>query len=219
MFKCNFEIWGSEYSFSANTVNELYENVYGEIYTMYHWGCVVDVTLEGNTLHIIVEDEDNRENIVSSIICEGVAGVTADGEAVYYHPMASHSHRPELDGEVLGKIAINGGSFCRSTVNLHRIIGVDHLVETGEDDEIVYFCRGNREYYSRMVVGRKAEPTTKVTVIVARCTVDDGHDWDGKFVLVTLFEGDPGMPENSNSPEAEKFWMGHALVPTRNSAR
>ena len=78
--------------------------------------------------------------------------------------------------------------------------------------------RHDSGYESRMVLGREPEDTSKATTIIAKCGPEDGEEWNGKYVLVTLFEGDPGMPEpygrNENNQEAIEFWKNHALVPT-----
>lgn len=142
---------------------------------------------------------------------------TNDNKKVYLHPQASHSHRPELNEEVLSKINIGDNTFIKEVVDLGRVIGKDHLVETTEEDKIVLLDRG-RGYPSRMVIGRDPENTTKATVIIAKCGPEDGEEWDDKYVLITLFEGEPGEPEpygrNENNQNAIEFWKTHALVPT-----
>lgn len=142
---------------------------------------------------------------------------TADGIAVFTHPSESHSHRPDLDAEAVSKISVNGRPFVVETVDLGRVIGVDHLVPVTEEDEIVLYKRGRRPYESRMVLGLEPVETSQVTVIICRAGAEDGPEWDGKYVLVTLFEGQAGRPEpygNDDVPENREFWARHALVPT-----
>ena len=142
---------------------------------------------------------------------------TADGIEIFHHPTESHSHRPDLDAEAVSRVSIDGRFFVCETVDFSRTIGFDHLVETTDADEIVLYKRGSRSYESRMVPGRKAEPTSQVTAIICKCGPEDGEEWDGKYVLITLFEGDPGRPEpfgKDDVPENRAFWARHALVPT-----
>ncbi len=142
-------------------------------------------------------------------------GTSADNIIVYNHP-EGHSHRPDLDAEVISKVTIGDCPFVVETITLNRIIGVDHLVETSADDIIIRYKRGNRSNYSRMVLNRTAEPTNKVTIILCKCGAEDG-ELDGKYALVTLYEGQAGNPEpygRNDTPENREFWTNHALVPT-----
>lgn len=141
-----------------------------------------------------------------------IIGKTKDGIAIYNHP-EGHSHRPDLDSEVISMISIDGKTFVKETVTMNRVIGYDHLVETNENDKIIMFQRGNRKTLSRMALNRTAKKTDKVTVILCKCGAEDG-ELEGKYVLITLFEGEPGMPERENDPECVEFWRTHALVPT-----
>lgn len=142
-------------------------------------------------------------------------GTTTDGVAVYNHP-EGHSHRPDLDEEVISKITIGDRPFVVETITLNRVIGVDHLVRTDANDIIIRYKRGNRPYYSRMVMNRTPEPTDKVTVILCKCGAEDG-ELEGKYALVTLYEGQAGSPEpygRNDNQESREFWANHALVPT-----
>lgn len=151
-------------------------------------------------------------------------GISANGINVYRHP-ESHSHRPELDTEVISKITLpEDNTFFRGTVDLGRVIGKDHLVETNNEDTIVYLQRGNRPGKSRMVL-KEADNTSFVTIIACVAKEEEGTPAElvGKWILVTLFEGKPGEREPfdrafENNPEgkvvAEAFWATHALVPT-----
>ena len=152
--------------------------------------------------------------------------VSANGTPVYSHP-ESHSHRPDLNAEVISKIVLpEDNTFYRNTIDIGRVVGKDHLVETDKDDIIVYLRRGNRPGESRMVL-KPADDTSFVTIIA--CVAQEGDDTPaelvGKWVLVTLFEGKQGEREpfdkafaDGKNPEglekAEEFWETHALVPT-----
>ncbi len=152
--------------------------------------------------------------------------ISANGISVYNHP-ESHSHRPDLNAEVINKITLpDDSTFFREVVDLGRVIGKDHLVETQEKDTIVYLQRGNRPGKSRMVL-KEAEDTSFVTIIACVACEEEGTPTElvGKWILVTLFEGKPGEREpfdrsfaDGKNPEgkaaAEAFWATHALVPT-----
>lgn len=145
---------------------------------------------------------------------------TKDNKEVYIVEGESHPHREDLIAETLSKVTTGNLPFIRMTVDLGHTIGVDHLVATTENDEIVYFNRGGRNgYESRMVLGRKAEDTSKVSVVMVKA--DDsvlGGEINGKYVLITLFEGELGQPEpygRNNTKENREFWTNHALVPTK----
>lgn len=141
-----------------------------------------------------------------------ILGTSKDGIWVYYHP-EGHSHRADLNKEAISKITIADRPFVRETVSIGRVIGVDHLVTINEDDKVVLWTRPGRKSPSKMVLNRTAEDTDRVTVIIAKCGEEDG-DLAGKYALVTLFEGAPGMPERDDDQECQKFWANHALVPT-----
>ena len=150
-----------------------------------------------------------------------ILGTTNNGINVYKHATASHSHRPDLDAEVINKLTITEGqTFLRETVELGRVIGEDHLVETDENDLIAFARRDNRMGETRFVLNRAAKPTTLVTVIA--CVDRDPGETQGKWCLFTLFEGEPGCREpwddslktEEAKAEAKTFWDCHALVPT-----
>ena len=142
---------------------------------------------------------------------------TKDGIEVHEIDGVSHSHRADLNEEALGMIKIGDRGFVRDVISFGRTIGCDHLVETKDEDEIVRMSRNGNEYETRFVMNKEAEPTDKATVIIAKGGPEDG-DLEGKYILVTLFEGDPGMPEpygrNEGDPACISFWETHALVPT-----
>lgn len=148
-------------------------------------------------------------------------GTSKNGINFYKHQVASHSHRPDLDAEVISHLDVKEGqTFLRETVDLGRIVGVDHLVKTTQDDHCTYMVRGNRAGATRFVLDREAEPTTKVTIVA--CVDRDPGETQGLWCLVTLFEGEPGEREpwdaslktEEAKAKAKSFWRNHALVPT-----
>lgn len=137
-------------------------------------------------------------------------GRLRSGEAVYD---AKPSHLPDHPGvkellpEVLGLIDSDGVDFV-ATVNLERVVGLSHCVETQPGDCVVYRVRGEREWATRFVLDREPEPTSLVTVVLVEGA------WTG-YVLVSAWFGPvvPPEPEDPRAtPESESFWASHALT-------
>ena len=155
-----------------------------------------------------------------------IIGTSLNNIPVFLHP-ESHSHRPDLNAEVIGKIVLpEHDTFYRNTIDIGRVIGKDHLVKTDKHDTIVYLQRGNRSGMSRMVL-KEADDTSFVTIIACVAVEEEGTPAElvGKWILVTLFEGKQGEREpfdrafaDGKNPEglkrSEDFWATHALVPT-----
>ena len=91
--------------------------------------------------------------------------------------------------------------------DMGRIIGKMDLVETDENDEIVYAKRVNRDIYTRFAKNREQVSTQYLTVILNK--IDDRYElwstWVGR--LVPTFPGD-----NHETPESKEFWSSHALL-------
>lgn len=142
--------------------------------------------------------------------------ITKDGVEVIVADGVSHSHREDLNEEVISKLVVGDQSFVRETISLGRTIGKNHLVERKPGDELYRYARNGRGHGSVFALNREGEDTDKATVVIAKGGPEDG-ELDGKLVLVTLYEGDPGMPEpygRNDNEECRKFWDTHALVPT-----
>ncbi len=86
-------------------------------------------------------------------------------------------------------------------------VGRSDLVETSDDDEVVYALRKNRSLYSRFVKNKEAAKTSWITVDIKK--------GDDAYYLYTAFVGrlTPSFPGGSYLPEQSKeFWSKHALV-------
>lgn len=153
--------------------------------------------------------------------------ISANNIPVFVHP-ESHSHRPELNAEVIGKIVLpEDSTFFRTTVDLGRIIGKDHLVPMNiYADTWFMWKRGNRPGESRMVL-KEAQDTSLATIVLCVAHEETGTPAElvGKWILVTLFEGKQGEREpfdrafaDGKNPEgkakSEAFWKENGLVPT-----
>lgn len=144
--------------------------------------------------------------------------ITADGIEIYMHPQISKSDRPDLDVETIERTRIDGRPYVRETVDLGRTVGFERIVETNDSDVAIYARRGSNFYPSDVVLGRKPIPTSKVSIALRRLGPESGEEWNGKYVLIALFEGTSVMPEpigrNAKDAECVAFWKTHAIVPT-----
>lgn len=124
------------------------------------------------------------------------------------------SRLPFLDALKLAirELSIEGDFYIGET-NCGIRTGLTHCVEITEADEIVWLERAGRENKSKIVLNRKPEPTTYVTIGICRDRTD------GKMTIFTAWAGpkaekeltDPRLTE-AERPVAEKFWANHALV-------
>lgn len=141
--------------------------------------------------------------------------VTANGHDVYsivndQHMLAHPVSEDDLSNAIW-QIELKP-PFGFYTVDFEEPVGFDNCVETSDSDDIRMECREGREKPSRMVYGRKPEPTSLVTIGI--CTDDDG-----KETIFTAFYGqrapkelsDPRLTDEEKA-EAESFWANHALV-------
>lgn len=87
-------------------------------------------------------------------------------------------------------------------------VGTTDLVETTDQDEIVYALRSRRQIYSRFAKNRQPEPTSWVTITLRKVGEEE-------YSLYTAFVGHntPSFPGGDYLPEqAKEFWSKHALV-------
>jgi hypothetical protein len=142
-------------------------------------------------------------------------GHTKNNKTVYVDTEDSHAATHIADTpdllhvvqELLPLLEPNQDSVCLAT-DMGRIIGLSDLVETDEDDKILYAKRLNRDNYTRFVLNRTAEPSQLVTVVLQ-------EDKDGNYELWSAWIGPvtPQFPGDKHaSPESVSFWQEHALV-------
>jgi hypothetical protein len=141
-------------------------------------------------------------------------GQSRNGERVYIDPqetkvalhLAEAPQLRELITEVLEKVDLVGDNVAIEK-DLGRTVGETTLVETDDNDEIIYAKRLQRDKYTRFVVNKMAQPTQFVTVILHK--TDEGYRlwsaWCGQLVP-TSPGGDDEMPKSQG------FWRNHALV-------
>jgi hypothetical protein len=142
-------------------------------------------------------------------------GTTKNGFDVYLDRESSHAlthiaKNPKLLEYV--KIIIPTLEPIEDVVRFDRdigeIVGTTDLVETNEEDEIVYALRPLRTQYSRFVKNKTAQPTTWITIDLRRLG-------EKEYALYTTFIGrlTPSFPGGNFLPEqSREFWSKHALV-------
>ena len=141
-------------------------------------------------------------------------GKTRNNIDVYWDKHFSHAvthfaHNQKLFDYVKKSIAtINAQEdIIRVEKEMDEIVGTTDLVETNDQDEIIYAKRPLRKYYSRFVKNKSALPTKWITLDMRR----EGNS----YFLYTAFVGrlSPSFPGGEFLPEQSKdFWANHALV-------
>lgn len=137
-----------------------------------------------------------------------------NGISVYLDTEQSHAsthlaHNPALADfarEVLSGLDITE-DIVRVEQDMGKVIGTTDLLETDENDEIVYALRPLRSTYSRFVKNKKPISTRWVTV--------DVRKREGDYFLYTTFIGrlTPSFPGGDYLLEqSEVFWSNHALA-------
>jgi hypothetical protein len=142
-------------------------------------------------------------------------GTTKNGKTVYVDTEDSHAATHIADTpdllhvvqRVLPLLEPEEDSICLAS-DMGEVVGLSDLVETSEDDEILYAKRLNRDNYTRFALNRKAEPSNFVTVVLQR-------DIEGNYELWSAWIGPvtPQFPSDKlASPDSISFWRKHALV-------
>lgn len=139
---------------------------------------------------------------------------TKNGFDVYVDTESSHAtthfaHHPKLIDAVKGTIPSieTNEDVVRVEVDTGEEVGTTDLVETSEQDEIIYAKRPLRTQFSRFVKNKNSKPTGWITIDMRK----DGEVYD----LYTSFVGrlTPSFPGGNYLPEQSKeFWSKHALV-------
>ena len=111
-----------------------------------------------------------------------------------------------IPGILASTLAIDGNIYFDK--DMGRVVGKCDLVETRDDDQIVYAKRRNRNNYARFVLNRAPEQTSFITLALNRVATGEYElksVWFGR--LAPQFPGDNGATEESGP-----FWRRHALA-------
>ena len=144
-------------------------------------------------------------------ICE-----TEDKRAVFLTENSSHAithlaDTPELEKLIQEVMQSTSGLRAETEVievDLGRIVGESDLIETEEDDDIVYAKRKNRQTYSRFCKNRTSVPSSVITIHLRQLD-------KSAYTLVTAFIGKNAPPfpgDTHESAQSRDFWGRHALA-------
>ena len=137
-------------------------------------------------------------------------GQLASGEYVFDRPR-SHLHGPvkELLIEAFATIQAQDREVIIEEIDLGRIVGKRHCVETKPDDEIVFARRKHRKGLTRFVIGREPEECSSIVVILKR------DEYSDTYFCLSAYIGTHSEPEPWDAyatPESEAFWQTHAMI-------
>jgi len=140
--------------------------------------------------------------------------VSKNGLNVYYDPVGSHAATHfhdtlNLKLLVVGLIEVTTLSKDMEYIqhDFGHTIGKTDLLETTDQDTVVYAKRMNRDNYSRFIMNRGPVDSSILTIIL--------YKHDSFYMLKSAYIGIkvpsfPTAPTASN--ESVPFWMKHALA-------
>lgn len=144
-----------------------------------------------------------------------VAGYTKNGLAVYVDliksqaapHIAAHPHLLGLTKNALIRIAAKEERI-KFEYDIGHVIGYENVVETPEDEKVLYARLAHDDLYSRFT--RKGEPrqTTYVSVTIQR-------EQEGSYALTDAWIGrlKPPRPGSPNeTPASREYWSRHAFL-------
>ena len=143
-------------------------------------------------------------------------GLLANGEKVIDRPRSHvHEFSPNFRENLqitLSEINANGEDFIVYTKEFDGVIGLNHCVETGldENEKVTYAIREGRRGYTRFIRDLQPIPTNEMTVILKA-----KEDIPNTYVLITAFEGPTAAKEPwdpTATDEDRRFWENHALI-------
>ncbi len=103
-------------------------------------------------------------------------GISADGEPVFldsyntnvdYH-LIETPNLIDLVREVIPSIQLSGKDQVVVERDLGRIVGTTNLVETTDDDQIIYAKRIGRNSYSRFAKNKQPIPCSSIVVVLRK---------------------------------------------------
>jgi hypothetical protein len=109
--------------------------------------------------------------------------------------------------EAIKKIS-NPDSDAGMEVSFDSDIGLASVTETSDNDVIIYVKRPRTEGYSRVVKGKGAKPSNKLTLVLRRVSMRE-------LVLVNSWIGEKRPPEPwgvNKTLESLAYWSTHAYV-------
>lgn len=143
---------------------------------------------------------------------------TGAGHKVYVNPTHMAQHRdvlPYLEEALLQVFPPEGQIFYKVDVDMGRIIGHQACVRVTEDDTFIHAQRKNRAGLTRFVLNRLSEPTSYVTIVLAR-----DRKKENIYRVLTAYIGrvsereptDPSIKTDVEMAVSVAFWKDRALV-------
>ena len=122
----------------------------------------------------------------------------------------------ELVCESLPHIESRGRPRIVKQVNFRRIVGLNPLVKTTPEDQIVYAVRLGGEFPCRFVKNREPEPTTLIGLFLQKYPGRDVYWVDTAYTgrLKRFTEPNEGdrLARKEDRENAKKYWATHAFV-------
>lgn len=152
---------------------------------------------------------DYQRRIMKELFAKSKNGVEVFLDTETSHAITHFAHNPKLREfakKILSETEVEG-ELIRLDRDMREVVGMTDLVETEEEDEIVYAMRPRRSTYSRFVKNKQSTPTNWVTIDVRK--KGSGYFLHTTFIgrLTPSFPGGDYLPERSR-----EFWSKHALV-------
>lgn len=142
-------------------------------------------------------------------------GKTKNDISVYMDENSSHARTHIADTPGLMEYALEAIPQINATndqeytdVNLGRVLGETDLVETQDDDDIIYAIRVGRDTPARFVKNRQRVVTSYVSLILRKREA-------GGYYLFSTWLGEivPPFPVGDHATiENKEYWKKHALV-------
>lgn len=143
---------------------------------------------------------------------------TGAGHKVYINPTHMTQHRdvlPYLEEALLQVFPPEGQIFYKVDIDMGRIIGHQACVRVSDSDTFIHAQRKNREGLTRFVLNRNMEPTSYVTVVLAR-----DRKKEHIYRVLTAYIGrvsereptDASIKTDEEMAVCVDFWTKHALV-------
>jgi len=149
------------------------------------------------------------------MLTKRLLGYTKNNKAVYFDEGSGHAathFANHKNLEAVVGICLNQtdalDDIVRVNFDTKTIVGKTDLVETDENDDIVYALRQGRTIYSRFCKNKSPQLTSWITI-------DIRHRPDDSYFLYTAYIGKltPSFPGgNFMAEQSKEFWTHHALA-------
>jgi len=144
--------------------------------------------------------------------------VSKNGMKIMFDPVNSHTATHFKDAPTLRRVTeellssmLLEGDLVAKDVDMGRIIGNSDVVEVGEEDDVVYAMRRNREDqgYVPFTKSQSSQPSSMISIHLVK---KDEETYELSSVWIGEYES-PMFPQMDNATgESIPFWSKHAFV-------